>query len=92
VGGVTDPWAGLYASRDQAKIAAEQARLAAEKNLMLTAHAAARSFDPSLAGLFKTELEWRVQTRVDGKSVQSGRELAEAVIALAKQIGWEPAP
>jgi hypothetical protein len=83
--GNASPPAATQSQLDAAEIAAARRR----EN---EAFAAATSFEPVLAALFKTELEWRAQTRVEGKKVGSADELRAAIVALAKQTGWESKP
>jgi hypothetical protein len=87
------PWmAGLVATSPSVTASqADQVRIAAERRRTAEAFEAAKAFDPVIAALFKTELEWRAQTRVNGKAVESADQLRAAIVALAKQIGWEPA-
>lgn len=65
--------------------------VAAEKTQFILALDAAKAFDPTISALLTTELNWRLQTRVDNKTVDSARVLVQAVIDLAKRVGWEPA-
>ena len=90
---MSHPWmAGLLGgSTPKTAAAVDQAKLLADKKRAAEAFEAAKAFDPVLAALFKTELEWRQQSRVDGKTIESANELRAAIVALAKQIGWEPA-
>lgn len=66
----------------------EYARIAAEKKLISTAKNAATSFDPIISALFATEMDWRGQTRINGKSTEGAQLLARAVIELATKLGW----
>lgn len=84
-----NPWAGMQFPQAAPN---EHAKIAAEKKLIVTAIKAARSLDPVLADVLVTELNWRSQTRVDGKTIDSAQILAGVVIDLAKRLGWEDTP
>lgn len=85
------PWMSGLLGAPAPSAPIDHAKVAADKRHASMAFAAALSFEPTLAALFKTELEWRAQTRVDGKTVASADELRSAIISLAKLNGWEPA-